>query len=308
MPISIGFSRIGRGFDPTFYTNRPANGVGEIVEYSEIGTWSEAKLELIRKYGKAYSTILSKRPNLTHAYIDAFAGAGMHVSRKTGELVQGSPVQALEINPPFGEYHFIDVNGKKVEALRRTVGDRAGVKMYQGDCNELLLDQIFPEVRFEDYRRALCLLDPYGLHLDWKVIETAGQMRSIEIFLNFPMLHINRNALLLDPSKAKPEQVARLTRLWGDESWRKIVYRSDAFFRLEYKDRTERSKLVEAFRQRLKDVAGFKYVPEPVVMRMQGTRGPVLYYLFFASPNETANKIVTNVFDRYRAQDQGLLF
>src|SRR5215216_4378783 len=48
----------------------------QAISYSNIGTWSEAKLELIRKYGTAYSTILSNRPRLTHVYIDAFAGAG----------------------------------------------------------------------------------------------------------------------------------------------------------------------------------------------------------------------------------------
>lgn len=279
---------------------------------TDIGEWSEAKLELVRKYGKAYSTILSKRPHLTHAYIDAFAGAGMHVSRKSGELIQGSPLQALEISPPFAEHHFIDVDGEKVEALRRTAGDRQGVHIYQGDCNELLLERVFPQMDYQDYKRALCLLDPYGLHLDWRVMETAGRMKTIEIFLNFPMLDMNRNALLLDPSKAKPEQLARMTRFWGDESWRDIVYESygsDDFFKLEYKRRTSRSALVEAFRQRLKDVAGFKYVPEPVVMRSHGNnRGQVYYYLFFASPNETANKIVSDVFDRYRARDQNTLF
>ncbi len=283
---------------------------GGATNYSDIGAWSEAKLELVRKYGKAYSTILSRRPNLTHAYIDAFAGAGMHVSRKTGELIQGSPVQALEISPPFAEHHFIDTDGEKVEALRRTVGDRSGVSIYQGDASTLLLDRVFPQVRYEDFRRALCLLDPYGLHLDWQVLEMAGRMRSVEIFLNFPMLDMNRNALLTDPSKADPAQVARLTRFWGDESWRDVVYESHGseFFKLEIKKRASRSALVNAFQERLTDVAGFKYVPEPVVMRTQGTRGPVLYYLFFASPNETGHKIVSDVFDRYRAQDQGMLF
>jgi hypothetical protein len=29
-------------------------------------------------------------------------------------------------------------------------------------------------VRFESYRRGLCILDPYGLHLDWTVTHTAG--------------------------------------------------------------------------------------------------------------------------------------
>jgi three-Cys-motif partner protein len=186
----------------------------QAISYSNIGTWWEAKLELIRKYGTAYSTILSNRPRLTHVYIDAFAGAGMHVSRKTGELVQGSPIQALEIDPPFAEYHFIDTDGEKVEALRLAARSRTGVHIYQGDANVLLLDRVFPQVQYEGFQRALCLLDPYGLHLDWRVLETAGRMRSVEIFLNFPMLDINRNALLNDTSKADPAQVARLTRFW----------------------------------------------------------------------------------------------
>jgi three-Cys-motif partner protein len=221
---------------------------GQAKSYSDIGTWSEAKLELIRKYGKAYSTILSSRRGLTHAYIDAFAGAGMHVSRETGELIQGSPIQALEIDPPFAEYHFIDANGEKVEALRLAAGDRPGVHIYQGDANVELLNRVFPQVRYEAFRRALCLLDPYGLHLDWRVLETAGRMKSVEIFLNFPMLDINRNALLNDPSKADPAQVARLTRFWGDESWRDVVYESHGseFFKLEIKRRASRSALVNA--------------------------------------------------------------
>jgi glucose-6-phosphate 1-dehydrogenase len=37
-------------------------------------------------------------------------------------------------------------------------------------------NKVFPRVRYEDYRRALCFLDPYGLH-KWAVIE-AGEMHS----------------------------------------------------------------------------------------------------------------------------------
>jgi hypothetical protein len=42
----------------------------------EIGPWSEIKLEVIRKYAKAYSTILSSQKSFYHVYIDAFAGLG----------------------------------------------------------------------------------------------------------------------------------------------------------------------------------------------------------------------------------------
>ena len=34
--------------------------------------------------------------------------------------------------------------------------------------------KVFPTLRFESYRRALCLLDPYGLDLKWEVMFRGG--------------------------------------------------------------------------------------------------------------------------------------
>src|SRR3712207_3607494 len=42
-------------------------------------------MEIVRDYGKEYSKILAKQERLSHAYIDAFAGAGEGVLRTTGE-------------------------------------------------------------------------------------------------------------------------------------------------------------------------------------------------------------------------------
>lgn len=275
---------------------------------SEIGDWSQAKLEIVRDYGQEYSRILSKQKNLSHAYIDAFAGAGSHILKTTRRMVPGSPRNALSISPPFADYHFIDIKNDRVDTLREAIGERCDVNYYEGDCNDILLNKVFPKMRYADYRRALCLLDPYGLQLDWNVILTAGKMETIEIFLNFPTLDINRNALVTDVSRARPEHVRRMTRFWGDDSWRRIAYRQDEFSGLEIKERAARSLLAAAFRERLKSVAGFKYVPEPVVMKTMGNRGPTLYYLFFASYNPVGNKIVTHIFDKYRAREGYTLF
>ena len=47
------------------------------VRFDEIGYWSEVKLDIVRKYVKAYSTIMAKQASIRrHIYIDAFAGAG----------------------------------------------------------------------------------------------------------------------------------------------------------------------------------------------------------------------------------------
>ena len=70
----------------------------------------------IKEYATAYSKILTSkgRSYFYHIYIDAFAGAGKHVSKNTGEFVLGSPVNALLVSPPFKEYHLIDLNKQKI--------------------------------------------------------------------------------------------------------------------------------------------------------------------------------------------------
>ena len=158
-------------------------------------------------------------------YVDAFAGAGVHELKATGELVPGSPLNALAVEPPFKEVHLIDLDQSRVQHLKELIGDRRDVFAHEGDCNTVLVQEVFPRIRYEDYRRGLCLLDPYGLSLRWEVIVAAAKMRSIEIFLNFPMMDMNRNALWTNPSGISAEDLERMTAFWGDESWRATVYR-----------------------------------------------------------------------------------
>jgi three-Cys-motif partner protein len=276
------------------------------TDISRIGYWSEIKLDIIREYAAAYSRILQaqKKPTLKHVYIDAFSGAGFHVTKDTMDLVWGSPTSVLLIEPPFKEYHFIDLDKGNIQTLEEQVRNRTqgpfdpnAVHFYNADCNDVLLSTVFPQVKYEDYVRALCLLDPYGLHLDWEAIKTAGRMNSIEIFLNFPIMDINRNVLLRNPVGVGSKQVERLNRYWGDESWRKAAYStSENLFGLE--EKTTNTALVEAFRDRLRSVAGFKYVPEPMVMK--NSKGAAVYYLYFASQRPVAARIVKDIFDKHR--------
>ena len=268
------------------------------LKFDEIGYWSEIKLDIIRDYAAAYSTILhaQTRPRLHHVYIDAFAGAGMHVSKETGEFVLGSPLNALQIQPPFREYHLIDLDRKKVASLRKLIGNRPNVQIHEGDCNEVLLKEVFPKVQFKDYRRGLCVLDPYGLHLNWEVIHTAGQMQSIDVFLNFPVADINRNVLWRDPQGVDAADIERMTAFCGDDSWRTTAYTTQSNL-FGFEEKVENDKVAEWFRKRLKRVAGFKHVPTPLPMR--NSKGAIVYYLFFASQKLVAEDIVEHIFKKY---------
>jgi three-Cys-motif partner protein len=272
-------------------------------KYDEIGYWSEVKLDIISKYASAYSRIMNKQKNIRdYLYIDAFAGSGVHIKKQTNEFITGSPLNALVVSPAFREYHFIDLDGDKIDRLRQTVGERRDVIFHKGDCNKVLLAEIFPRCQYKDYRRALCLLDPYGLNVNWGVLEQAGEMKGIEIFYNFMIMDANMNVLWRSPEKVPASQVARMDAVWGDHSWVQAAYKKIPGLFGEMEEKTSNKALVDAFRDRLRKVAGFEYVPEPMPMR--NSKGSVIYYLFFASQNRIGGEIVKNIFDNYR--DKGV--
>src|SRR4030042_4992599 len=120
----------------------------ETMKLDEIGEWSEIKLEIIRKYAHSFTNIMKNQDWCKgYVYIDAFAGAGIHISRKTGEFVLGSPLNALEIENPFTEYHYIDIDKEKVEIIESVTQDQKNVHIYPEDCNEALTRKVFPALK-----------------------------------------------------------------------------------------------------------------------------------------------------------------
>lgn len=238
------------------------------------------------------------KAKLHHIYIDAFAGAGVHYSRtKKEDYVPGSPVNALSIKPRFKEYHLIDLNSEKADFLKDLLKDQKDVYVYNEDCNRVLLERVFPRCKYEDYRRALCLLDPYGLHLNWEVIKTAGKMKSIDIFLNFPVTDMNRNVLWNNPKGVDESNLSCMNAFWGDDSWRTAAYGTEGNL-FGFQEKTDNPTIARAFQERLKKVAGFSFVPDPMPMR--NSKSAMLYYLFFASYNQIGDKIAKAIFKKYR--------
>lgn len=179
-------------------------------------------------------------------------------------------------------------------------GNRKDVLIHTGDTNPYL-KALLPTIRYEDYKRALCLLDPYGLQLDWEVIALAGQSKAVDLFLNFPVMDMNRNAIWRRPEKVPKDGIERMNRFWGNESWRDAAYAENPqanLFSPPDLVKQGNEAIVRAFRARLKDVAGFEFVPEPLPMKNRNNA--VVYYLFLASPKAVADKIITEIFKKYQ--------
>jgi three-Cys-motif partner protein len=271
------------------------------VQFDEIGRWSELKLEIVEKYGAAYTKVLGNVHNLKKLYIDGYCGAGVHVSRRSGAQVEGSPARALKVSPPFDAFYFIDMDATRTAHLETLCQGRSDVVILTGDANVKLTKEVLPKIHFRKFNRALCLLDPYGLHLDWEVVHLAGQSQAVDMFLNFPVMDMNRNAIWKNPTGVSQDGVERMTRFWGDESWKKVAYIESAqgnLFSPPDLVKQDNNAIVAAFRERLKNVAGFKYVPDPLPMK--NSNNAVVYYLFLASQKAVAEKIIADIFAKYR--------
>lgn len=268
------------------------------LRLDEIGYWSEVKLSILEEYAKPYNQILrSQKPRFHPVYIDGFAGAGAHKAKGSDRIIEGSPARALTVEPPFDHLHFVDIDGARVEELKRLSSGRSNVSVYHGDCNEVLTTQVFPKVSYANFQRALCILDPYGLHLNWETIQMAGDSKVIEIFLNFPVMDMNMNVLWHNSDRVSELHRERMTKFWGDNTWETAAYATTQGLFGEMQEKASNDEVAEAFRNRLRDVAGFEYVPKPIPMR--NTKGATVYYLFFAAKKATAAKIVKDIFAKY---------
>jgi three-Cys-motif partner protein len=133
-------------------------------QFDEIGLWSELKLEIVEDYGAAYTKAFANYPGLKKFYVDSFSGAGIHLSKTTGAMVDGSPVRALRVAPPFDHFHFIDIREDKTAHLQSLCAGRSNVTVHTGDASTVLTQTVLPPIKYKNFNRALCLFDPYGLH------------------------------------------------------------------------------------------------------------------------------------------------
>lgn len=144
----------------------------------------------------------------------------------------------------------------------------------------------------------------YGLHQNQRRLRQllCGPVsQAVDMFLNFPVMDMNRNAIWHQTEKVPQDGIERMNKFWGDDSWRGVAYvdsQQQNLFSAPDKIKQPNDAIVAAFRDRLKKVAGFKFVPDPLAMCT--SRKAVIYYLFLASPKAVAQKIITDIFDKHR--------
>lgn len=274
-----------------------------IEKVDQIGKWSEEKLNLLGKYLHSYTNIMKGQACFKNGYyyIDAFAGTGKPKSKDEERYIDGSPIVALKLKHPFKSYIFIEQESWRIEKLRKLKEEfrNADIEIKEGDCNKIIDEEIITKIRYENFNRGIIFLDPFGMDIEWPTIENIAKTRALEIFMNFPIMAINRSILINNPEKLTKDRIGRMNKLWGSSNWMGDIYKEtpDLFGpRVEKVPQTGKS-LGNLFKNRLKEV--FPEVTFPLVMK--NSNNAPLYCLIFAGHNSTGKKIVENIFKGFES-------
>lgn len=266
------------------------------------GPWTISKLEVFEKYLRAYLSIFEQNERaraLATIYLDGFAGSGsVTISRDRiewkGEAnneedlwpIAGSAARAHSVSPGFDKYVLVDSDSSNAEQLSEVLSsfpEKSGrTKIVTSDCNEYI--PRFVQETDWSRSRALALLDPFAMALDWSTIELLGRTRAVDLWLLFPLHAINR--MLPRSGTLSRGWEAKLTRFLGNEDWKTEFYKTgaqpDLFTELAPDEKHVTPVGVSKyFNARLQSAFGF-VVNEPMVLRNRlGT--PIFVFMFAAS-------------------------
>lgn len=292
------------------------------------GDWTQEKLERLRKYLPAYMRIFTANVRARHYttyYVDAFAGTGSRNSGENDEVLtlslfedlqdekdvkqfyEGSAKIALESEPPFKRYIFIENKSAFVQELRTLESrypDRE-IQIKQQDANKFLQEWC-GSMNWER-NRAVVFLDPYGMAVDWNTIEALAATKAVDLWVLLPVGQAINRVLT---RKGIPEGAwaDKLTRFFGTEIWKDVFYNNNpqpqAQLSLLPSDTIQLDPEKEAtfesigrfFLERLGTV--FERVAENSLVLLNSKKVPI-YQLFFASANPkgapTAVKIANDI-------------
>ena len=178
---------------------------GDKLPARPIKSHSLDKRYLVSRYANIVSRAL--RGKLPVYWVELFAGPGRLYVTDEDDFVDGSPIDALNVDSPFTGYVFSDLDPECVSALTervRTSGQR-GVHVFQGNANDPSLHGLIADLV---PRNALMILylDPQGLDLHFSTIAYfAERFDRLDVLVNFSPGYVQR--AMGAGSRARPASV-----------------------------------------------------------------------------------------------------
>jgi three-Cys-motif partner protein len=176
------------------------------------GSWTEMKLEAFTKYVNSYLTIMNRyrdKFNWKLIYFDGFAGSGcreesmddsnflekdsllfdVKIEEDDFSVYKCAAERILNIEQSgFDFYYFIDINKASNDALKARLLQykKPGIQLvFRNEDANLQIRDLAHALNNTVNLRALVLLDPFGMQLDWISIERLAHTK-IDLWILIP--------------------------------------------------------------------------------------------------------------------------
>lgn len=270
------------------------------------GQWTLEKLRILERYLDAYTTALKDKP-FDLWYIDAFAGSGsikvpggkeaylfLSGDEEACGFVEGSAALAIGIrDKPFDKLVFVEKDTPRCDELRNLAERHPGrdIDIENAEANEYLagLDNYWRG------RRGVLFLDPYATAVEWATIERIAGLEALDTWILFPTSALSR----MLPKGKKPDDVdpmwaERLTKIYGDESWRNLYRPTPDLFEGTLSQRQPGvGGLLSIYKGNLQNLFGDRFLQKsrPLV----NSKNSVLFEFIFCAGNPKGARLAHRI-------------
>ena len=276
------------------------------------GSWTELKLEMVKRYMDSYAKALKNQP-FGKIYIDAFAGTGYRemlvdeqstpvlweeAEAEATRIFAGSAKLSLNVVPPFDRYVFIEKSAKRLAELDDLKNEHPGlagrIHLREDDANHAI-PEICQKIDWKR-NRAVMFLDPYGMSVDWSTMEAIARTKAIDVWILFPV-GIGVNRLLKQRLEdIQPSWREKLNRVFGTSGWQSEFFKANpqpSLFEMEtgsVKVSDSIGAITNYYQARLASVFP-KVAPHPRYLCNTKRKSPMFILTFaMASDNPKAHK------------------
>lgn len=269
------------------------------------GDWTVHKLEMLRGYLNTYTTAL-KNQTFQLMYVDAFAGTGT-VELRTADLdgqkfIDGSARIAARISDkPFDKLIFLEKSPKRCNDLKKLKAEPKhtdrNIEVENTDSNTYLRKLCSSWQGTHAKWRGVLFLDPFATQVEWETVEAVANTQALDTWIWFPVGAVAR----MLPREKRPEDVRpklaeRLTRIFGDESW-KTFYHDDPQQNLFDETSSIRNPGVrsirDAYKRKLHGAFGDRLLEDS--RTFTNSKKAAIFDFIFCAGNERGRKIAHRI-------------
>ena len=286
------------------------------------GPWTEQKLDCFTRYVKAYLTIMNAYREKFHwklLYFDGFAGCGdrklqedaldktidifgdQNVDEMDINLYQGAAERVVRLEQEmagFDFYYFIDKYEDNLTRLELKLAgyNTKGRKIFRANDANVETKNLAQAMKRDAetshpyHLKTLCLLDPFGMSIDWETIEQLAG-KSLDLWILVPTGSIisrlikNDGSLMLPKEQIKDRFYTKTyePNLFGEET-EKVV-----------KTKNVIAEIANLYCEQLGTL--FPYVTNEPLVLYNRNNVPIFHFVC-ASFNKTAVKIAQEIIDK----------